>query len=376
LSVLTTSWEGTPAFSQDVLRADAEQYGARLVGFHNRNYVLDLSAGVAEHFRVEARTPVKVRFPLEGSLKVVERVWPDEGVVLDALHRAAGVENTPRHFAGYDGYAVHEYIPGQALADICGPGKPVDLYRVDQIVGQLASFTKVPATDLPPLPANWVADGDSRGFLRARADFAEHEVRSPNWADCARIFAALEVPANALRWFRDRIPEMRSRPFGLLHADLHRHNLIVRSDNGLTIVDWELAMFGDPLYDLAIHLVRMRYPADQRAEVIERWRLAVQRVRPEAANGLERDLPVYVAYERAQSLFADTLRVAQSLRADADPGKVGAGVSRVRSALHIAAGPLRLRRVPTRVEVERALTDWMRNRAHAGRTDGTWRTAA
>ncbi|MFF7197185.1 aminoglycoside phosphotransferase family protein [Streptomyces sp. NPDC088197] len=366
MGVLTTGREQSLAAAWDTVRQDATRFGERLTGHHNSNYVIDLAPGMAERLRFEAHTPVKVRVPLDGSLKVVERVWPDEGEILNALQRTAVVENTPRHYVGLGGFSVHEYVPGQALAEVCAPGKPVDPFVVDAIVGQMAGFTRVSAADLPPLPAGWAADGDSNAFLRARADFAEHDVRAANWADFAPLFAALEVPANALRWFRDRMPPLRRRPFALLHGDLHRHNLIVRADGGLTVVDWELAMWGDPLHDLAIHLVRMRYPADQRPEVIERWRRAVLRVHPEAAAGLERDLPVYTAYERAQSLFADTMRVALALDAHPGPGMVGAGVSRVRAALHLAAVPLRLRRVATRTEVERALVDWVRKRQRDG----------
>ncbi|MEV6009841.1 aminoglycoside phosphotransferase family protein [Streptomyces sp. NPDC051976] len=362
MGVLTITRERIPAAALDVLRYDAEMFGQCLSGFHNRNYVIQLSHAMAGTLGLAPGTPVKVRVPLDGAMKVVERVWTDEGDVLTRLDRAIGIENTPQFFAGRPGYSVHEYVPGQALSEICPPGKPLDPHHLDALVDQLVGFTQVSADDLPPMPRGWAEPGDSRGFLRDRAAFAERAVRAPNWAEFAGLFAALEVPANALRVLRDRIPALRPRPFALLHADLHRHNVIVRDDGDLTVIDWELAMWGDPLYDLAIHLVRMRYPAHQRAEAIERWRRAVSRVRPEAAEGLDRDLPVYVAYERAQSLFADTLRVAWGLAGQPGPGLVGAGVSRVRSALHMAAGPLRLGRVPTRTEVERALLNWRRRR--------------
>lgn len=355
------------AADRRTLLLDAAAFGHRMTGFHNENYVIDLSAHAATLLGLDPGTPVKVRVPLDPTLKVVERAWADEGVLLDALHRTPQVSGTPRCHAGLEGFSVQEYIPGLALSELCASGKPVDPLVVDAIVDQLARFTEVVAADLPLLPPDWCADGDSLGFLRARVDFVERKVRAANWAEYGGLFASLEVPANALRWFRDRIPPLRPRPFGLLHADLHRHNVIVRDDGGITLVDWELAMWGDPLHDLAIHVVRMRYPAHQQPEVIHRWQQAVGRVRPEAAAGLERDLPVYVAYERAQSLFADTLRVAHSLGAHPEPGLVGEGVSRVRAALHVAAGPLRLRRVPARAEVERALVGWVRRRAAAER---------
>jgi Phosphotransferase enzyme family len=346
------------------LRRDAEVRGRPLEGFHNRNYAVGLAAEHAAALGLTEGTPVKIRVRT-GSVDVVERPWPDEGAVLDALRRSPAISGTPRHYAGHGGVSVHEYVPGAALSELCPPGKPLDPRHLDALTGQLASFTLVPAADLPPLPPGWAADGDSRTFLRQRAAFAEREVRQPYWPRFAALFEALEVPANALRALRDRVPALTPRPFALLHGDLHRHNVIVRPDGDLTVVDWELAMWGDPLHDLAIHLVRTRYPADQRAEAVDRWHTAVARQCPAAVAGLHRDLPVYVAYERAQSLLADTLRVAHGLLATAPhlrPGQVGAGVSRIRTALHLAAGPLRLSRVPTRTQVERALLGWLRDR--------------
>jgi aminoglycoside phosphotransferase (APT) family kinase protein len=356
---LTTCQEGLSPAAWAELREDAVRLGSCLAGFHNHNYLLGGRDRSRALTALGVDTPVKVRVGRQDAMKVVERPWPDEGAVLRSLRATGVLPNLPRYFAGSAHTSVHEFVPGTTLAAVCPPGKPVDAIHLDSLIAQMAQFTRVPKDALPRLPRGWAADGDGRAFLRDRAEFADREVRGANWADMAPLFAALEVPANALRALRRRIPALRPRPFALLHGDLHRHNVIVRDDGaGLTLVDWELAMWGDPLHDLAIHLVRMRYPADQRWEVVERWRAAV---RPESAHGLDRDLPVYITYERAQSLFADTIRAARSLGAHPAPGTVGSAVSRVRNALHLAAGPLRLNRVPSRTEVERALLNWARS---------------
>lgn len=358
---LTTCQERLSPAAWTELRRDAVRRGYCLAGFHNHNYLLSGGGDSPALAALGVDSPVKVRVGRRDAMKVVERPWPDEGVVLRALGAAEAVPNLPRYFDGSADTSVHEFIPGSTLAAVCPPGKPVDAIHVEGIVAQMAQFTRVPVSDLPPMPDDWAADGDSRAFLRDRAAFADREVRAAHWGDMASLFAALEVPANALSALRRRIPALRPRPFALLHGDLHRHNIIVRDDGaGLTFVDWELAMWGDPLHDLAIHLVRMRYPAEQRWEVVERWRAAVRR---ESAEGLNRDLPLYITYERAQSLFADTIRAARSLGAHPVPGAVGSAVSRVRNALHLAAGPLHLNRVPSRTEVERALLNWSRSQS-------------
>ena len=357
------------------LRVDAAATGRCLAGFHNRNYVLDRAGAHARLLGVGEDTPVKVRVRAAG-LTVVERPWDDEGTVLAALRKTPLAAHTPRSYDGCGDVSAHEFVPGAVLADLCPSGKPLDARYLEPLVGLLASFTTVRAGDLPSLPAGWPADGDSRGFLRDRVDFAEQQVRRRNWAEFSGLFDALEVPPHALRVLRDRLPALHPRPFGLVHGDLHRHNVIVRPDGELTLVDWELALWGDPLHDLAIHLVRMHYPRHQRWEVVQRWRGRVRAIRPAAAAGLDRDLPVYIAYERAQSLFADTLRAALGLGTDPDPGLMGAAVSRVRNAIHLGAGPLRLGGVPTRTQVERALVGWLRARAARPAAEATGRRAS
>jgi aminoglycoside phosphotransferase (APT) family kinase protein len=373
LSSSSSGWErGSAPTARDAaweaLRADAIADGETLSGFHNVNYLLHRAAGHAALVGVDSATPLKVRVRRH-ALKVVERSWADEGAILRSLRRTSLSAHTPRYYGGHGDIAVHEFVPGTTLSEVCPPGKPLDPRHLDALIGQLAQFTRISQHDLPPLPPAWAQGGDSRAFLQDRVDFAEREVRRANWPEFAALFAALEVPTNALRDWRNRVPALRSRPFALLHGDLHRHNVIVRDDGELALVDWELAMWGDPLHDLAIHLVRMRYPSYQRWDVVERWRTAVG---PEAAHELDRDLPVYMDFERAQSLFADTLRAARSLVGqEPQPGRVGAAVGRVRDALHLAAGPLRLNRVPSRPEVERALLTWLRQRNAAQGRPGT-----
>jgi aminoglycoside phosphotransferase (APT) family kinase protein len=58
------------------------------------------------------------------------------------------------------------------------------------------------------------------------------------------------------RWRVARWTTLHPRPFRLLHTDLHRKNMIV-SRGRTYFLDWELALWGDPVYDLAVHLHKM-----------------------------------------------------------------------------------------------------------------------
>ncbi|MGW4561436.1 phosphotransferase [Streptomyces sp. NPDC004561] len=336
--------------------ARAAEAGEGSAGFHHRNHVLPLTEPLATLLGRPPGTLVTVRLPRPDVVPVVIRTWPSEPEILRAVHRV--LPQVPECLAAGDGYAVHSHVDGRVLADVCGPGKPVDGPLLKDLADLLAAVVQVRGGALPPLPAHWPRNHtDSQGFLRTLAHLADHQIRRPNWLRYGGLFTALGVPEDALLRFADRVPAMTRRPYGLLHGDLHRGNLVLPSAGTppLHCVDWELAGFGDPLHDLAVHLVRMRYPEHQWHEVVDAWADAVRRARPAAVAGLGRDLRHYLAFEHAQSLYADVIRAARTLEHSFDRASLRQATATVRDALRAATEPLRLGRVPGEDEIERIL---------------------
>jgi aminoglycoside phosphotransferase (APT) family kinase protein len=54
----------------------------------------------------------------------------------------------------------------------------------------------------------------------------------------------------ALEWLRANRPKNTQRP-SLIHGDFNLHNVLCANDQITAILDWELALFGDPAQDLA-----------------------------------------------------------------------------------------------------------------------------
>ncbi len=354
----------------------AAELGRASSGHHNRNYVLPLTEHMARLLHREAGISVTVRIRRAEALPVVIRTWPDESEILDSLRGV--LPNVPECLVKQDAFAIHSYVEGVPLSSVCANGKPVDTLLVRALVELLARMTQVRREALPPLPPDWPRnDKDSQGFLQTLVRRADRQIRQPNWQAFGGLFAALGIPEDALVRLAERVPAMARRPFGLLHADLHRDNLIMSysGDPPLICVDWELATYGDPLHDLATHLVRMRYPGHQWGEVIDAWAAAMSRIRPAAVNGLAKDLQHYVAFERAQSVYPDVMRAAKALEDSADQKSLDEATASVRRALEAAAEPLALRNVPDTPEVERVLFRWRASRAAVrggpGRTGGS-----
>ncbi|MGW3283939.1 phosphotransferase family protein [Streptomyces sp. NPDC001002] len=337
----------------------AEQLGQASNGFHNQNHVLPLTQPVA---RLVARAPgtsVIARVRRADALPVVIRTWQSESEILRAIKGV--LPNVPECLFEGEGFAIHSYVEGVPLSSICGNGKPVDTRLIKALAALLAETAQVRRRALPALPTDWPSDHtDSRGFLQTLARQADQQIRRPNWHDFGGLFAALGIPEDALLRLADRVPAMARRPYSLLHADLHRDNVIMSygGEHPLICVDWELATYGDPLHDLATHLVRMHYPAYQWDEVIDLWVDAMREVRPAAVNGVARDLRHYVAFEQAQSVYPDVMRAARSLEGSGDQQHIDAATESIRRALEAAVDPLRLSNIPSERQIKQILLRW------------------
>jgi aminoglycoside phosphotransferase (APT) family kinase protein len=355
---------GRAAFEQphavrQAFLAEAAARGRPSGGFHNQNYVIELTEPMARLLGRKPGTLVTVRLPRTDTLPVVIRTWQSEPEILRAIHGV--LPNVPECLAEGDGFAIHRYVEGVPLSSVCGDGKPVDGLLVGALADLLARTAQVRSAALPPLPSLWPRNHtDSQGFLQTLARMADLQIRRPNWPRFGGLFAALGIPEDALARLAERVPAMSRRPYSLLHADLHRDNVIMSygGDSHLIWVDWELATYGDPLHDLAVHLVRMHYPEHQWDEVVEAWVRAMREVRPAAVHGVGRDLRHYVAFERAQSVYPDVMRAAKSLEESFDQQALDEATARVEQALEAGAEPLRLAHVPGRREIERILFRW------------------
>ncbi|MET7484862.1 phosphotransferase [Streptomyces sp. NPDC005538] len=337
-------------------------------GYHNQSYVLTVTDDdMARLVKRPVGTSVLLRRRRAHALAVVIRTWRDEAAILDAV--GAVLPHVPQCLMRSREFTIHSYVDGVPLSSVCADGEPVDSRLVTELAALLAGMARVRRDALPPLPSAWPSDDtDSQELLRTLVDQADRQIRRPNQAAFGGLFAALGVPDDALARFRERVPLMTRRPYSLLHADLHRDNLILpyAGEPPLICVDWELATYGDPLHDLATHLVRMRYPHHQWAELTGAWEEAMARVRPAAVRGYAEDLRHYLDFERAQSVYPDVMRAAQSLLPeDLAPSRLEAAVPAVSRALEAAAEPLRLRHLPEPGEIERILLRWRTSRLTA-----------
>jgi thiamine kinase-like enzyme len=119
------------------------------------------------------------------------------------------------------------------------------------------------------------------------------------------VFGPLRVPKKPLQPIFDRFETLSPRPFRLLNHDLHRGNIILGPDNHTVVLDWELALVGDPLSDLANHFHLMRYSKAEQQAVLRGW---LDKMPPALKEGWQPDLEHHLKFRVVQSVIWDTIR--------------------------------------------------------------------
>lgn len=220
--------EPDDAFSSLVAYARAEGESSR--GHHNLNHVVRPPAEIGSRLPALAgHDRVTVRRRIRDALPVVIRTWQDEAEILRAIRGV--LPHVPQCLVRHGDMTVLSYVQGVPLSTMCPSGKPLEPHLISALAGLLADMTQVKRKDLPPLPQSWPrTNRDSRAFLRTLALATEEQIRQPNWRRFGGLFASLGIPEDAMVRFAERVPAMVSRPFSLLHTDLHRDNVIFSYD--------------------------------------------------------------------------------------------------------------------------------------------------
>ncbi|GAB2869895.1 hypothetical protein GCM10027074_41910 [Streptomyces deserti] len=267
-----------------------------------------------------------------------EKGFLHEHAVLQVIEKSGPQVRAPRILAlGYDDhgrhFAIHTYEGPTAQA----PDHPVHgllPHEADQLVDQLAALARVDHSALPSGPP----EADFYAWLSGRLVELVDEL-----PDATRQAARRRgLPdGTVLRRILGRCKVTERAPV-LLHGDLNPWNLVRDGRGaGLTIIDWEMAMIGDPLYDVVRHLHLTPARAGMRERMFERWSRTLP---PRCVTGWERDWQVYRWIEQVRSAYVDLDRLVTG--AALDTPNVRRAVDAYEMTLAAATASLGLRRRP------------------------------
>ncbi|MER6122796.1 aminoglycoside phosphotransferase family protein [Streptomyces sp. NPDC001795] len=339
------------------ISADRDAVEGPLQGYHHETYVIPLPDKLAG-----PRVRGKFREPRENLLWFDRRCFASEETLILALRdRIRGI---PDIIDVADGVRLQRFIEGRTLGSLYVSGQEIPDGIATQILDLFRHMARVTPGSLVVerecRPEDRPAEGDTGAFLERLICFVEERVYRKNLLAFPGLFASLGLDEDSFKWLRKHVAGLSERPFCLLHADLHRENFIVDAEHRLWTIDWELAMVGDPLYDLATHLHLTRYPMVQQRVMARRWCEVMEEERPGSSHGWQEDLPRLLDFKRAQSVFTDIIRATQFLRSWPEPGErvLAQKAVKVRQVLAAAAQPLGLESVPSLGRIAAALAPW------------------
>jgi hypothetical protein len=220
----------------------------------------------------------------------------------------AYVEQVPalRHVADDPAFQIHEFVRGSQLNDLAPRGTPVPAAVIPAVLRLFAQLADIPRDLLPGLPVGWPADGQSPAFAHTLSGCTQR-VFDECLAGFGELFHTLGIPGDPLNPVVAAWSTLAERPFHLVHADLHRRNMLVTA-GGIVFLDWELALWGDPVYELAVHVHKMTYLPDELSRLLAGWELAV---RPHSS--WRDDLRAYLRHEQVKSAIVHTVRYAKEI---------------------------------------------------------------
>nr|WP_202477724.1 aminoglycoside phosphotransferase family protein [Streptomyces sp. SID5470] len=279
--------------------------------------------------------PVVVRRETAAAPRREQGLLP-EHAVLQVIERSGVQVRAPRILAlGYDDrrrhVAIHTYEgPGGR-----SPQHPVDGLlpaEADELVDELAALAEV---DHSSLPSNEPEGGFYRWLAERLADFVAALPDATLRAADQRGLPDGDLLRQILGRYKvsDRAPV-------LLHGDLNPWNLVrAGRQGGLTIIDWEMGMIGDPLYDLVRHLHLTPTRTEMRVRMFDRWS---KKLPAECVVGWEEDWRVYRYIEQIRSAYVDLDRMTTG--AALSTPNVRRAVDAYEMTLSAATGSLGLRR--------------------------------
>ncbi|MGH3794679.1 MAG: phosphotransferase [Pseudonocardiaceae bacterium] len=286
-------------------RAWAELYQAaqraetRMSGNYNDNVRVDTPGG-----------PVLVRIPVRRADQMDLRVWAECDVVRVVSRH---VDHVPRllHVSCDPPFQIHEFVTGRQLNEVAPRGTRVPPNVIPDVVNLFCRLATIRPGELPPLPSGWPEEGRSSDFGRMLSEVTQR-VFDENQREFGALFRAFGIPDDPLAAVVAAWPAMKPRPFRAVHADVHRQNMLM-SPRGVVFLDWELALWGDPVYDLAVHVHKMTYLDHELARLLSDWKSAAE---PSAIRSWPQDLTAYLRHERVKSAIVDSVRYPREIVAD------------------------------------------------------------
>lgn len=219
---------------------------------------------------------------------------------------------------------VMSLMPGDVLADAYGFTGRLPEWIVQDIGYCMAELHN---KRYPAIERYKDAIASSPRQLYAVLQEKIEEIASSSYGSIGGICELLEIPLdNLFQGCEGDSNILEDRQMVLCHCDVHRRNVLADEDAMLvSLIDWELACYADPLYDIAVALQKLRLPPDEERLLIDSY---FEESKTRETKTTRRQIDAYRKLEIVKYSVTDILRVVESIRDGYSTGEWKAEIER------------------------------------------------
>ena len=207
-------------------------------------------------------------------------------------------------------FMVQQFIDGALIDEVYPPGQQITTDHIRQIADFYRKIALVDIDVSEIMAHDWPRTGPMLTFFEKMLE-TSWIVYENHQKTHGLMFEFLNLPKDPFSAFLTRAAELTKRPWRLIHADIHRKNMIEREDGKLFFIDWELALYGDLLRCIAAHLHRSRFFPEEKNQIACE---IYETLPPEFQKNYMKDLAFYLDFEALGSVITDTVRFPQLLK--------------------------------------------------------------
>jgi len=269
------------AWIQAFLKSERKEDN-KISGYYHDNYIVKRNGN-----------DLVIRVP--HAEKKIHRMIPEEEVLI--FLEKAGFPAPRLLYVDPDSqFVVHSYIEGKALNHIYKRNKRVPDWIPTESARLIKCLHRLDPAGLYPYSRGIANSPDSKGFFdcvlkQTKEIYSNYEPLLKN------LYHELSFPEHPFERIEKERNRLLNRNFVVNHCDIHRGNFIFdENKKTLRLIDWETCQIGDPAYDLAVHLSKMRYDPDQELlflnEYLKGNRLFDNFIELQKQVGIYRDLEI------------------------------------------------------------------------------------
>lgn len=267
-----------------------------LSGYYNNNYIINYNGIIAV-----------LRIPIDNCYEMDIRLIP-EYIVLDLID---GVVNAPKVLYRNNNIQIHSYIHGTIASVVYKNGAALYEKLPLQVAVQMSSLHSL---GVPTILQKYKPEC-YENFIKTLIRHM-YKVYKGFWKDYKKLFLSMDIPVDPIECIYSKILNENTfnGKWSICHCDIHKDNIIIQQGDVVSIIDWELSIIGDPLYDIATHFHKMGYTKEQEAIFLSTY--GIKQESKESIHKVRGKIKMYKEIEVIKSVLVDTIRYSKIIKHD------------------------------------------------------------